>query len=70
MNYNGIKKIGSVLLIVIGAVALTYEIYATNKNYYVQSAGLVMLMFGLFLVNSTIKPKAEFTQENNTEEEE
>ncbi len=69
MNRNKLKKVGSFLLISTGAIALVSEMYSVNKNYYIQSCGLVVLMLGLFLVNSKLKSKTENSTEEYFEEE-
>ncbi|MCK8524098.1 hypothetical protein M0D21_21145 [Aquimarina sp. D1M17] len=71
MNYDRIKKIISILFIVGGGLALITEIAAAQKNYYIQSIGLILLMFGLFLVNSKLPSKFnENPAENQYDEEE
>ncbi len=70
MNTDRNKRLASILFITIGAVAMISEIAATNKNYYIQSIGLIFLMLGLFMVNTKVKSKAEVTSEDNFEEEE
>lgn len=71
MDYKKIKNIGSLLLIVVGAVTLIVEISSPAKNYYLQSIGLILLMSGLFLVNTKVKSKEEIgeVKESNFEEE-
>ncbi|MEW7277121.1 hypothetical protein ABW636_00830 [Aquimarina sp. 2201CG1-2-11] len=59
MNYLKIKKVGSILLICIGAVLLISQIATSVKNYYIQSIGIVLLMLGIFLVNTSIKSKTK-----------
>ncbi len=71
MNYDRIKKIISILFIVGGGLALITEIAAAQKNYYIQSIGLILLMFGLFLVNSKLSSRFnENPAENQYDEEE
>lgn len=73
MNKIKLKKIISFLLISVGAVLLISEIGSVTKNYYMQSGGIICLMTGLFLVNTTLSSR--FTdinmddQENHQEEE-
>ena len=71
MNYGRIKKISSILLIVTGAIALISEIASSQKNYYIQSIGVVLLMLGLFIVNSGLSSKSENveTAKETSEEE-
>ncbi len=69
MKQIRVKKIISILSISIGAVALISEISSENKNYYIQSIGVVLLMIGLFLVNSKIESKTESNPDRNFEEE-
>ena len=65
------KKIISFLLISIGAILLIIEIGAAQKNYYYQSAGVVCLMTGVFLVNTTVASKSkENTMVNEVTNEE
>ncbi|TPN82356.1 hypothetical protein [Aquimarina algicola] len=71
MNSNTIKKVGSVLLIITGAIILLTEMYTATKNYYFQSIGIIFLMIGLFLINSNIKSKSEqnsFIEDKQEEE--
>ncbi|WP_109301291.1 hypothetical protein [Aquimarina sp. AU474] len=70
MNYNKTKKIASILLIMTGAIALISEIGADIKNYYVQSIGVVVLMLGLFLINSGLSSKTTLDSKEYFEEEE
>ncbi|WP_103067952.1 hypothetical protein [Aquimarina sediminis] len=70
MNYSKIKKVSSILFIVFGAMALMSEIYAVDKNYYVQSVGLIFLMLGVFLINTKVTSKARVNSDQNFEEEE
>ncbi len=69
MKFSEIKKIISILLILVGAATLMVEIASKNKNYYLQSAGLVLLMIGLFVVNSKVKSKVEVDLQEYFEEE-
>ncbi|PKV51687.1 hypothetical protein ATE84_3779 [Aquimarina sp. MAR_2010_214] len=70
MNYSKIKKIISILLVVIGAIAIISEISSVTKNYYVQSVGVVFLMLGVFLVNTNVKSKTKIDSDPYLEEEE
>ncbi len=70
MNNFKIKKIASVLMIMIGAIALIIEIGAEIKNYYIQSIGVVLLMLGLFLINSGLSSKTTLDSKKHIEEEE
>ncbi|WP_299443567.1 hypothetical protein [uncultured Aquimarina sp.] len=67
------KKIISFLLIATGAILLISEIGSATKNYYMQSGGIVLLMTGLFLVNTSLSSRFtesnEDTHENYQEEE-
>ncbi len=70
MNGTKLKRIGSTLLIVVGGSALLYELASTTKNYYVQSIGIVCLMGGLFLMNTTLTSRTTDTETNFFEQEE
>ncbi|WP_103867128.1 hypothetical protein [Aquimarina sp. I32.4] len=70
MNYSKVKKKVSILFILIGAIAIISEISSNEKNYYIQSAGLVFLMLGIFWVNTNVKSKTEVNSEQYIEEEE
>lgn len=70
MNYSKIKKIISVLFIVLGTIALISEISSGVKNYYIQIVGVVFLMSGVFLVNTNVKSKTEVDTYQHIEEEE
>ena len=70
MNYSKIKKIVSILFIVIGAIAVISEISSTSKNYYIQSVGVIFLMAGVFLINTNVKSKTEINSDQYVEEEE
>ncbi|GAA4272342.1 hypothetical protein GCM10022258_16360 [Aquimarina gracilis] len=52
-----------------GGALLIIEISSEEKNYYLQTIGLVMLMVGLFMVNSRVKSKTEITSQEYFEEE-
>ncbi len=69
MKKKNIKKVVSLFIIIVGAVALISEISSEVKNYYIQSAGLILLMLGLFLVNSKIESKVEPSSDEFFEEE-
>jgi len=61
----------SLLLIVVGGILLMIEIGYTAKNYYRQSAGIICLMLGLFLINTKVSSKSESnTIEKTIKEEE
>jgi len=68
-----LKKIVSILLILGGGILLIIELTATKKNYYVQTAGIICLMSGVFLVNTNVSSKSindtQDTSENYQEEE-
>ncbi len=70
MNYPKFKKIGSICLIGVGAIFMVSEIYSIQKNYYVQSIGVVLLMLGVFLINTNVKSKTKFGSDQSFEEEE
>ncbi|MBP2832802.1 hypothetical protein J8281_11450 [Aquimarina sp. U1-2] len=59
MDFNILKKVASLLLVVSGSIALIFEIASTTKNYYLQSLGIVALMLGLYLVNSKLTSTSE-----------
>ncbi|MDH7446847.1 hypothetical protein [Aquimarina sp. 2201CG14-23] len=70
-----LKKIISLLLIVGGAVLLISEIGASQKNYYLQSVGIVCLMSGLFLINTSLLSRSneqsvDVSRKESLEEEE
>ncbi len=69
MRLMKIKKVVSILLILIGGIALISEIASRNKNYYVQTIGIVALMTGLFIVNTKVKSKADLPSKEYFEEE-
>ncbi|MEB3347933.1 hypothetical protein U6A24_20830 [Aquimarina gracilis] len=69
MNLSRIKKTLSLLSIFMGGALLIIEISSEEKNYYLQTIGLVMLMVGLFMVNSRVKSKTEITSQEYFEEE-
>ncbi|SHI49992.1 hypothetical protein [Aquimarina spongiae] len=64
-----LKRVLSLLLILMGAIALISEIASVQKNYYIQSVGVVLLMLGLFMVNTKLSSKSEVEQEEYLEEE-
>ena len=70
MNYRRVKKIMSILLVMIGAIALISEISSITKNYYIQSIGVVFLMLGVFLINTNVKSKTKIDSDPYHEEEE
>ncbi|WP_298320731.1 hypothetical protein [uncultured Aquimarina sp.] len=67
------KKICSLLLITVGAVFLIIEIASSKKNYYLQSAGIVCLMSGIFIINTSVSSRSTNNNveylKNNEEEE-
>ncbi len=69
MDFSKIKKIGSILLILVGGTALIIEIASETKNYYLQSTGVILLMFGLFMVNSKVTSKTKVDSQEYLEEE-
>ncbi|MEW7292776.1 hypothetical protein [Aquimarina sp. 2304DJ70-9] len=69
MKGENVKKIISIVSIITGAVALISEISSENKNYYIQSIGVILLMIGLFLITSKIESKTESNPDRNFEEE-
>ena len=64
MNKTKLKKICSIILIIVGAVVLIIELAASTKNYYMQSFGIICLMVGLFVTNTGVSSK--FTENNAT----
>lgn len=69
MNYEKIKKIIRVLFIIVGGTAIISETFFEEKNYYIQSIGIVFLMMGLFMVTTTIKSKKDIESDSYLEEE-
>jgi len=53
-----LRKIASLLLILIGAVLLIIELGSVQKNYYMQSIGIVSLMIGIFSVNTSLSSRS------------
>ncbi|WP_106794658.1 hypothetical protein [Aquimarina sp. Aq78] len=70
MNYSRVKKIISILLVIIGAIAMISEISSVTKNYYIQSVGVIFLMLGVFLINTKVKSKTKIDSDPYFEEEE
>lgn len=58
MNKIKLRKIASLLLILIGSVLLIIELGAAKKNYYMQSVGIVSLMIGIFSVNTSLSSRS------------
>lgn len=73
MDKIKLKKICSLLLITVGAVFLIIEIASSKKNYYLQSAGIVCLMSGIFIINTSVSSRSTNNNveylKNNEEEE-
>lgn len=70
MNSKRIIKAICFILIMAGAIILIKEIGSTQKNYYLQSAGLISLMLGLFVLNSKLVSRFEKVGREALEEEE
>ncbi len=73
MNKIKLKKIISFILIFTGAVLLVIEIASSSKNYYLQTMGIISLMTGVFLVNTSLSSRstgAQLESLKNVEEEE
>ncbi|GGX32681.1 hypothetical protein [Aquimarina muelleri] len=70
MNYEKTKKIIRVLFIIVGGTAIISETFFEDKNYYIQSIGIVLLMMGLFMVTTTVKSKKNIESDPSLEEEE
>jgi len=70
MGKDTIKKIIRLFLIGVGAIALVSELFSKTKNYYIQILGLVLLMIGLFWVNTKITSKTKEQDTTVLEEEE
>jgi len=70
MNLIKIKKVLILLLILAGAALLIIQIALKEKNYYLQSIGVVSLMLGLFMVNANLTSKTQMVSEEFLEEEE
>jgi len=64
------KKILTRLSIIVGVVLLIIEISSKEKNYYLQSIGIVLLMLGLFMVNATLASRTEMKEDEFLDEEE
>lgn len=64
MNKTKLKEIFSVILIVGGAILLILELASSVKNYYLQAIGIICLMSGLFIVNTSVSSK--FEEEDTT----
>ena len=69
MTTAKIKKITSTILIIVGAVLLILEIGSAQKNYYLQALGILCLMSGVFLVNSSLRSRSDVTPNEIVEEE-
>jgi len=70
MDTKKTKKIVKMVLILTGAILLIIEIGSSGKNYYLQSAGIICLMVGLFLLNTTLPSKEEHKGVEHIDEEE
>lgn len=73
MNKTKLKKIFSVVLIIGGAILLILELASSTKNYYLQAIGIICLMSGLFMVNTSVSSRFEeidITVSEVSEEEE
>lgn len=57
MNKTKLKKICSIILILVGTILLVLELASSTKNYYVQAIGIVCLMSGVFTVNTNVSSK-------------
>jgi len=69
MNFRKIKRPLSILFILIGAIFLILEIASKEKNYYLQSIGLVLLMLGLYSINRSLTSKTVIDRQDILEEE-
>jgi len=69
MNYEKTKRILRVLFIIVGGTAIISETFFEDKNYYIQSIGIVLLMLGLFMVTTTVKSKKDIESDSYLEEE-
>lgn len=45
---NSKKQVLNLVIIVVGAVLLIYDLTGENENIYIKIGGLVLLMFGLY----------------------
>ena len=55
------------MFLIIGSGLLIFELVGTKKNLYIQSAGIVILMAGIFLINSKVSEKGEFVNDESQE---
>ncbi|WP_299902829.1 hypothetical protein [uncultured Aquimarina sp.] len=59
MDKTKLKRIFSIVLILAGAILLILELASPAKNYYLQAIGIVCLMTGLFIVNTSVSSKSQ-----------
>lgn len=65
------KRWLAIVSIIVGAIVLIIQIYRFQKNHYLQTLGVVCLMGGLFLINTSVSSKpTKLDLEVQNEEEE
>ncbi|WP_148783817.1 hypothetical protein [Aquimarina intermedia] len=67
MKSTSFKTILKTSCIAIGIGILVHQLMAEEKNYYLQSLGVVCLMGGLYMVNTTLSSRSEGSTDETQE---
>uniref|UniRef100_UPI00406BCF32 hypothetical protein n=1 Tax=Aquimarina rhodophyticola TaxID=3342246 RepID=UPI00406BCF32 len=65
-----IKSVLKVICICIGITLLVYELIVEEKNYYVQSVGIICLMGGMYMVNAGLTSRSQSKDNQLTNQKE
>ncbi|UZO79536.1 hypothetical protein NBT05_11255 [Aquimarina sp. ERC-38] len=63
------KKKIAVIAILVGALILIVQLALKSKGYYVQSVGILLLMGGLFLINTSIPSSTSNVEKDKIEKD-
>ncbi|MFL1896419.1 hypothetical protein ACJRPK_12010 [Aquimarina sp. 2-A2] len=67
MKSTSLKTILKTIFIALGIGLLVHQLMAEEKNYYLQSLGVVCLMGGLYMVNATLSSRSEGSTDETQE---
>lgn len=59
-----LKKSISYLFVIIGAIVAIYAEAGESQNVYILIGGIVLLMFGLYLLSTGIQPRKDENHED------
>lgn len=70
MKNTYLKPVLKVVCISIGIILLVYQLMVEEKNYYLQSLGVICLMGGMYMVNAGLTSRSQANDDEITDQKE